>query len=165
MGLIIFLSIFLIILFYKSTTKNIPNVLLNNYFFKINVPEGWTLSSSNDDIFNKLIYNKETIASIEVFPECEFNESIESIVTNLYGVHVKNFEKLYTKKINSLELSKVTISFEQSAAESYNNIPPATDQLHYFYVHNNMLIDFYVLSDSVDQNIIDNIAESLRLKK
>ncbi len=160
LGLIIFLCIFLIF-FYKSTIKDIS---LNTTYFKISVPSGWTLSSSNGDCFNRLIHNQEDIASIEVFPNCEFNSSNESIVSNIYGVHAYILDTLYTKNINDLTLSKVIISFEQSAAESYSNISPETNQLHYFYTANGMLIDFFVHSDSVDQTTIDNIANSLTLK-
>lgn len=32
-------------------------------------------------------------------------------------------------------------------------------------MNNDMVIDFYVVSSSIGENLIDNIAESLRLKK
>lgn len=152
-------SIYMIFLY----TNKHEGETLDNQYFSITAPNGWSIKSKSDDIFNKLLYNQEEIISIEVFPKWEFGNSIDSIVANIYGVHSYINDIQYTKNLNKTLLTKVSISFEQSAAEEHNNTQ--SDQLHYFYINNDMVIDFYVVSSSIGENIIDNIAESLRLKK
>ncbi|MBS5932718.1 MAG: hypothetical protein KIC94_07545 [Clostridiales bacterium] len=158
---IIALGIFIcLITTHKYATKK---QIYNTTYYTITIPYNWNLKSLNGDYLNKLSLNQENIISIEVFQDCKYNNSITSIITNIYGVHSYIKDEVYTKKINNYTLTKVNIGFEQSASEEYKKSPAEPIQLHYFYVKNNILIDFFVISNSVEEHIIDEIAESLIL--
>ncbi|WP_455718807.1 hypothetical protein, partial [Anaerosporobacter sp.] len=95
-------SIYMIFLY---TSKN-EEETLDTQYFSITTPSGWSIKSNGDDIFSKLLYNQEEIISIEVFPKWESDNSIDSIVANIYGVHSYINDVRYTKNLNKTLLSK-----------------------------------------------------------
>lgn len=159
---IIVLELCLCSCFQQRTTPIEENKNVQTKYFSISVSNGWTLTSSNNDCSNDLTYKNEAAGSIEVYPKWKFGTSYTALVSNIYGVHATVGCQEELKNLQNYTIQKVTICFEKSAAEEYNQVDTSPDQIHYFYSKDNLVIDFALATDFKDTEEIEQIAKSLK---
>lgn len=133
-------------------------------YFSISTPVGWTFKHSNNDCSNQLTYDNKKNISIAVYPKWEYDTTLSSIVSNIYGVHALIDEQTALAYPQNGSLLKTTILFEQSAADDFNNIEPLPTQLHYFLIKENQIIDFYPSASIACSKETTNIIQSTVFK-
>ena len=103
----------------------------------------------------------EQVGHITVYSECEYCDSINSIVSNIYGMHAFLKEQRVPKNIQGLSYC-VVIGYNASAGQQIRDEQAAVDELHYIYKKNNTMIDFCIYSSYVSDEIYE-IMESVEM--
>lgn len=150
--------------------KEIALAIINKYYldkkkiykkdYSIKIPRSWSLKNVNDYETDCYMEEKK-IAVITELKDCNYSSNTSSIITNLLGMHAVIAGDTVEIQRQGYKLTKVNITYEQSAAEKIKKESSPSDELHYFYTNNkNIIIDFVVYDTELINNT-DEIAESL----
>lgn len=152
-------------LYLKNNSKDEKNMnKVNNKYYTINIPNNW-IANNNSQYETDYYINGKKVASITVIDDCSFCSTTSSIITNWLGMHARTKGNTKEKKRIGYRITKVNITYEQSAAEQIENKSSLPDELHYFFINNeNTFIDFVVYNKELIKVSTDKIAESLTFK-
>lgn len=168
---IYFISIIIFSLLVVSTLLIIKykenSLLLNNEFstdlYTINLPNNITIESNNK-IINLFISGKK-VGYVATYENCQFCNSISSIVSNYLGMHANIHGNIKETNYDSYKKSKVYIDYELSASQQIKGELPVTKELHYFYTtNNNLFIDLQLNTEYISEKNAENISNSLNIK-
>ena len=159
--LMVFFTIFTVcVLQYKK--ENVESY--DNPYYSITLPKNLSINEINETeaaIFLK----KDKVGSISFNPRCNYCATLESIVTNWFGMHAYIKESSKEQKLGNYNRVKVKIAYEQSPSEVEKKVPPMEDEIHYIYTDNvNLLIDLSLDTKVLSEEEIKLIVEALKIK-
>lgn len=165
--IIIFLVIIFLGFFYINNVNNQIDKNLNKIatkYYSIMMPKSWV--SKNISEFETWYFINDTkVASITVNLDCTYCSSTSSIITNWLGLHAYSIGEISEKKMKDYKLARVSVGYEQSAAEQIKNESGIPNELHYFLTNNNnTFIDFAIYKNELIKENLDKIAEPIAIK-
>lgn len=145
---------------YEETVSSEPE----SEYYSIVLPNGYSIKHSDEVKYEDYLYKgKERVATIDINPNSDYSLALSSIVTNWIGesAYIKN--DVEEKNFDSYKRYQALISFEKSAAQEENG-ESLPDQLHYFYVKDNLLLDLSLDLNYIDEKSAMLIANTIKLK-
>ncbi len=139
----------------------------NNYngkYFSVTIPKSFSIEKT-DDYDTSIYLNEKYVGSISINPNCNYCSSLDSIVANWFGMNAYVKGTPNEEKVGDYKLVKLTIAYEQSAAEIENGDSPVSDEIHYLYTNNkNKILDLSLDSSYISEEDINTIVRSVSMK-
>ena len=131
--------------------------------YSVAISKEWSVEEPYEDCKN-FVMDDNRVAGIEVFRDCSYCESAESIGTNIFGEHgfVKTMEETV---VNDWTRYKMIVDYELTAAEEMQGTTKVPSQLHYIYTNKkDIFIDVYVNEQLLSENEIQKFINSFEVK-
>ena len=155
-GVLIIAAVILCTCFFLEGNKTVK---CETDIYSVSVPARWDIKIPSDDC-KIFMTGSDKAASIEIFRDCSYCTSAESIVANAFGMH-SSLANVEETVLGEWTRYKMVIDNELSPAEQEKGGTEAPSELHYIYTNKeNMFVDIYInqqlLSDKQIQKIIDS---------
>ena len=159
------LCVFIVCIIYIILKNNqATEANYNHKYYSITIPKNFSVKEV-DDYDTRLYLDEKYVGSMSVNPECRYCTSIDSIVTNWYGMKAYVKGTPVEEQVDEYKLVKLTIAYEQSAAEVENGDSPSSDEVHYLYTdYENYILDLSFNSSYVSEDELNSIVRSVNIK-
>jgi Zn ribbon nucleic-acid-binding protein len=136
----------------SSSSENLSDKYSTDYY-EIEKDSNWKIQMV-DEYTVYIESDNEIVGNITVYPQCEYTDSINAIISNIYGMHSYLKEEFAQEENNSNAVYCVVVGYQKSASEELSDKESANEELHYIYINKNKtIIDFYAEYPLVDENI------------
>lgn len=99
--------------------------------------------------------DNQTIGSLCVYPQSEYSDSINSIITNIYGMHAYLKEVTYLNKPVPYLSYCILVGYEPSAADEIKAPITYPSEQHYLFIKDDgTIIDFGIQDSFVNSESI-----------
>lgn len=161
---ITFSSIF-VIKSQKSIDKRVDIVDSIKEYYSIVLPDGFMIKeSASNSAIDEIYMDDEKVATIQVNPNADYNLTISSIVENWIGMSAYIKEDVEERDFQTYQRYKALIGFEASAAQQEQGVSSA-DELHYFFVKDDLLLDLCIDINCLDEKNSEFIANEIELNQ
>lgn len=138
-------------------------IVISGYGYQIDIPDSWE-KKGNKNINLKEYYEKKTkVASVETFTQCWYATSVQSIVTNLYGMHASIAKKEKIRQEDGFTLVKIIVDYEPTAAEQKNGKENWQDQHYLFMNGKDTFYDLWVNTEKLSTDTIAELVDSFHV--
>lgn len=146
-----------------SNTKE-SNSEITKEFYSMALPDGITIKySENNDYRDGIYMDDQEVGCVQINQDCGFDLSISSIVANYLGMHAYIKDDVEKKDFGTYQRYKILTGFEASAAQQEKG-ELTSDELHYFFIKDDLLLDLYVDLNYLDEKNVEFIANAVELK-
>lgn len=136
----------------------------NDKYYSVTIPKSFSIEKM-DDYDASIFLNDKYVGSISINPNCHYCSTLDSIVANWFGMKAYVKGTPVEENVGDYNLVKLTIAYEQSAAEVANGETPSSDEIHYIYTnYKNKLLDMSFDSSSVSEDDINSMVRSVTMK-
>lgn len=132
-------------------------------FYSVSVPKSLELDEPYEGM--KQFWKEDEIAVyFEIYENCDYAESAESIAVNAFGQHGK-LSKLEEKEMGNWTQYRMTVDYEVSAAEDIEGKEKTEPEIHYIYTNKkDAFIDIYVNDKLLSEDEIQGILDTFKIR-
>ena len=150
-AIILLFLVFITVTIYKTDTQHYENT---HYHFSYPTNGKYNYQYVTDTI-TIIKYRNHTIGSICVYPQSEYSNSVNSIITNIYGMHAYLKEVTYLNKSVPYLSYCILVGYEPSAATEIKAPITYPSEQHYLFIKDDgTIIDFGIQDSFVNSESI-----------
>lgn len=159
---ILFIAIILLVLVFTTVTfSKTDSQYYENTHYHFSYPtKGKYNYQYVTDTITIIKYGDHTIGSICVYPKNEYNNSVNSIITNIYGMHAYLKEVIFLNKSVPYLSYCILVGYNPSAADEIKASITYPSEQHYIFINDDgAIIDFGIQESFVNSEsscVIEN---------
>lgn len=152
----------LVICTYLSGGRNVATKYETD-IYTVSVPKQWDIETPFDNC-RKFMVGSNEAAYIEIFRDCTYCTSAESIAMNVFGEH-SSLRDVEETVLGDWTRYKMVIDYELSASQEIQGENPPEEETHYIYTNKqDMFIDVYANNQLLTEEEIQKFIDSFKLK-
>ncbi|MBQ2799913.1 MAG: hypothetical protein IJF03_00815 [Lachnospiraceae bacterium] len=159
---IVVMIVALVICTYLSRGRNVATKYETD-IYTVSVSKQWDIETPFDNC-RKFMVGSNEAAYIEIFRDCTYCTSAESIAMNVFGEH-SSLRDVEETVLGDWTRYKMVIDYELSASQEIQGENPPEEETHYIYTNKqDMFIDVYANNQLLTEEEIQKFIDSFKLK-